>query len=101
MTVGGASGSSGSRGEAAPTGGIGSVFAGHEIFEEIGRGGMGIVYQAEETDPDRTVALKILYARDRDDEESSLRFQREIEALIVIDHPNVVAIRTAGRAGGW
>lgn len=65
-------------------------FPGHKILEEIGRGGMGIVYRAGEVRSDRIVALKCVSADSSD--EASARFRREAKIAAGLDHPNIVPV---------
>jgi predicted Ser/Thr protein kinase len=71
-----------------------------EILEVIGRGGMGIVYKAKQTQLDRIVALKILPPEISRDASFSERFGREARALAKLNHPNIVSIYDSGQAGG-
>jgi serine/threonine protein kinase/Tol biopolymer transport system component len=71
---------------------IGKSFIHYEISAEIGRGGMGEVYQAKDTKLGRDVAIKVLpeeFARDTD---RVARFQREAKLLASLNHPNIAAI---------
>jgi len=74
----------------------GEVVAGFEIEEEIGRGAMGIVYQAKQTNLDREVAIKILSDDSASDELYVERFFREARAAASLSHPNVVQAYDAG-----
>jgi dienelactone hydrolase/tRNA A-37 threonylcarbamoyl transferase component Bud32 len=79
----------------------GSTFAGkYTILEEIGHGGMGIVYKAEDTMLKRPVALKFLPAELARHEEAKGRFIREAQAAAALDHPNICAIHEVGEADG-
>ena len=64
----------------------------HQIIEQIGVGGMGIVYQAFDTRLQRHVALKFLPASLHDDEASRQRFMSEARAASRLDHPNICVI---------
>ena len=64
----------------------------HQIIEQIGAGGMGIVYQAFDTRLQRHVALKFLPASLHDDEASRQRFMSEARAASRLDHPNICVI---------
>jgi serine/threonine protein kinase len=71
---------------------IGKTLAHYEISAELGRGGMGEVYQAKDTKLGRDVAIKVLpeeFARDTD---RVARFQREAKLLASLNHPNIAAI---------
>ena len=66
--------------------------ASYEIVREIGRGGMGIVYEAVDTRLDRAVALKFLYPHLLSNIEHKARFQREAQAAASLNHPNICHI---------
>lgn len=80
---------------------IASCFPQLEIKECLGRGGMGIVYKARQTQLDRFVALKILSPELVTDPRFADRFQREARALARLNHPNIVTIHDFGRAGDY
>ncbi len=69
----------------------------YTIIREIGRGGMGIVYEAEQQDPRRTVALKVVRGGVYVDEHKLKLFRREAQALARLRHPGIAAIHEAGR----
>ena len=64
----------------------------YEIIEEIGQGGMALVYKAKCQRLNRLVAIKILRPQFANDEEFVFRFQREAESAASLTHPNVVSI---------
>lgn len=70
------------------------------IFKELGRGGMGRVYLAQEELTGRKAAIKVLAAELAQDPGFLHRFQREIAALSALDHPNVVHFYEAGCENG-
>lgn len=75
------------------------LFPSLEILELIGRGGMGAVYKARQTELDRVVALKILPSAIARDPAFSERFSREARALAKLSHPGIVALFEFGRSG--
>ena len=80
--------------------GVGSHIAGYRLDEQIGRGGMAVVYRAHDPRLDRRVALKILAPELASDEEFRQRFIRESRAAAAVDHPNIIPIYEAGEADG-
>jgi serine/threonine protein kinase len=70
------------------------------LERELGRGGMGIVYLAEEVRLGRWVALKVVAPELAGDVEFRTRFEREARIAAGLDHPNVVPLFTAGEADG-
>ena len=78
-----------------------SIFAGHGIRGEAGRGGMGIVYRATHIALKRDVAMKVISPRVAVDEQFRERFRREAEAAASIQHPNVVPVYDAGEEDGF
>ena len=66
------------------------------IEEQIGAGGMGVVYRARQLSLSRTVALKVLPAGMRNMPKALARFRREVEAAARLQHDNIVAVHTAG-----
>jgi len=76
----------------------------YEITDEVGRGGMGVVYKGRDPNIDRVVALKVIkLSRDEDPEAADLmkqRFQREASAAGKLQHPNIVTVYDAGEDDG-
>ena len=70
------------------------------LVREIGRGGMGVIWEAEQEGLARSVALKILHPQFGISDESLVRFRREAEAYGRLQHPAIVAIYTVGEADG-
>jgi serine/threonine protein kinase len=70
------------------------------IERQIGAGGMGLVYRAQQISLKRPVALKVLPHHLQSSKSARSRFQREIEAAARLHHPNVVAVYTTGEEGG-
>ncbi|MBX3471350.1 MAG: serine/threonine protein kinase [Planctomycetes bacterium] len=68
----------------------------YEVVRELGRGGMGVVYEVTDPALPRRLALKLIL--DRADADALARFGREVELLARVRHPNVVAVHSVGRA---
>jgi len=79
---------------------LGTRLAGYQLQALLGRGGMGVVYLAEQTGPHRQVALKLLLDPATASEGFRTRFLRESELAAAIDHPNVLPVYDAGETDG-
>jgi serine/threonine protein kinase len=72
----------------------------YEILEEIGRGGMAVVYRAYQPSLNRYVAIKVLPPQFSLDQQFVQRFQREARAAASLRHPNIVVIHDVGQQEG-
>jgi serine/threonine protein kinase len=81
--------------EAAP-----QPFGKYELLEEIGRGGMGVVFRARQTELDRLVAIKMILSSRLASADDVGRFHAEAKAAGSLRHPNIVAIHDAGEVHG-
>ena len=79
---------------------IGETIGHYRIVAELGRGGMGVVYKAEDTKLRRTVALKFLSPHLLADPQQKARFIHEAQAAAVLDHPNISTIHEVHEADG-
>src|SRR5215216_4674939 len=79
---------------------VGKTILHYRILKEIGKGGMGVVYKAEDTKLHRTVAIKALNADLLGDEKARTRFMREARAASAIDHPNICMVYEVNEAEG-
>jgi CHASE2 domain-containing sensor protein len=77
-----------------------AIIAGYRIEEAIGRGGMGVVYRAEQLALERTVALKLIAADRAQDPVFRERFKRESRLAASIEHVNVIPVYEAGEDDG-
>ncbi len=80
---------------------LGDTIAGYRLEEQIGQGGMAVVYRAHDERLDRRVALKLLAPGLASDTAFRTRFIRESRAAAAVDHPNIIPVYDAGDAGGF
>ncbi len=76
-----------------------SLAAEYEVIEELGRGGMAMVYRAKDRQLEREVAVKVLPFSLAFDTEFVERFQREARTAAQLEHPNIISIYRVGRSG--
>jgi CheY-like chemotaxis protein/predicted Ser/Thr protein kinase len=79
---------------------VGTEFAGYDLDEIVGRGGMGVVYRARHKHLERTVALKLLVANLAEGATFRERFVRESRIAASLQHPSIVTVYDAGEADG-
>ncbi|MCG8607423.1 serine/threonine protein kinase, partial [bacterium] len=73
---------------------IGKSILHYHILEKLGEGGMGVVYKAEDTKLERTVAIKFLPKHIASNDEERKRFEIEAKAAAALNHPNIATIHT-------
>ncbi len=79
---------------------IGQTIAQYQIISELGRGGMGVVYRATDTELKRDVALKVMSSLELASNEAKARFRQEAQAAAQLNHPNVATIYQIGEDAG-
>jgi len=79
---------------------IGRTISHYVVLEQIGAGGMGVVYRAHDERLDRDVALKVLSPELSGDQEFLARFRREARTLSKLNHPNVATVHDFDTAAG-
>ncbi|MFN0076262.1 MAG: hypothetical protein ACKVY0_07295 [Prosthecobacter sp.] len=78
----------------------GESFGGHELIEELARGGMGVVYRARRLKPGREVALKTLRGASLDSPDALERFRNEAAAMAGLEHPAILPVFQFGESDG-
>jgi serine/threonine-protein kinase len=78
----------------------GETLGGYQIVEEIGRGGMAVVYKARDPTLERDVAIKVLPQYFAHDRNFAARFEREAKAVARLQHPNILPVHSFGRERG-
>jgi serine/threonine-protein kinase len=91
---------SGSEGDSSEASLTGRQFGRFELLEELGRGGMGVVFRARQTDLNRIVAIKMILVNRLASQDHIRRFYQEAQAAGRLSHPNIVGIHEVGEVHG-
>ena len=84
----------------AEEGGALGTIGGHELIEEIARGGMGVVYRARQREPERIVALKTMRGAELDSPGALVRFRQEAKAMADLEHAAILPVFAFGEQDG-
>ncbi|MHC4727986.1 MAG: protein kinase domain-containing protein, partial [Planctomycetota bacterium] len=79
---------------------VGQTISHYRILEQVGQGGIGVVYLAEDSELERKIALKFLPPHYTPDAELNKRFRREAKAAAALNHPNIITVHEIGEFEG-